>query len=59
MGSQAIELRRHCGLVVRIAVRCERCGHQALIAVPARGSHLPKLVCHECGAADPLVEYRK
>lgn len=54
-----IDLRRHCGQVVKIAVRCEHCGHQALIAVPTRGSRLPKLVCHECGEADPLVEYRR
>lgn len=59
MSTPAIELRRHCGPVVRLAVRCENCGHQALIAVPARGVRLPRLICHECGAADPLIEYRK
>lgn len=55
MSSPAIEIKRHVGQFVRLAVRCENCGHQAIVAVPLR-SQYPRLFCGECGDRDPLIE---
>jgi len=49
-------LRHHCLPIVKLSVRCESCGHQAIVAVPMRGSRYPELYCGWCGDREPLVE---
>lgn len=51
------QLERQCLPMVRLSVRCEQCGHQAIVAAPMRGSRLPTLYCGYCGDRDPLVEH--
>jgi hypothetical protein len=50
------ELRRQCTPIVKLSVRCETCGHQAIVGAPMRGSRLPVLFCGYCGDRDPLIE---
>lgn len=50
-------LKQHCLPVVKLSVRCESCGHQAIVAAPMRGSRLPVLCCGYCGDRDPLIEH--
>lgn len=54
--TRAIDLRKVPAQIVRLSVRCESCGHQAIVAVPARGNRLPTLYCGQCGDCEPLVE---
>jgi hypothetical protein len=41
--------------VVKLSVRCETCGHQAIVSAPCRGTRYPVLYCGECGR-EPLIE---
>lgn len=50
-------LRRQLLPIVKLSVRCEQCGHQAIVAAPMKGSQLPVLYCGECGDRDPLIEH--
>lgn len=50
------ELHRHCQPIVKLSVRCEACGHQAIVATPMRGNRLPTLYCGYCGDREPLIE---
>ncbi len=50
------DLRRHCETIVKLSVRCETCGHQAIVGAPMRGSRLPTLFCGYCGDREPLIE---
>lgn len=56
MATPSIDLRRACQPIVKLSVRCESCGHQAIIAVPMRGSRYPTIYCGSCGDCEPLVE---
>ncbi len=51
------QLKSHCLPIVKLSVRCEVCGHQAIVAAPMRGSRLPVLYCGWCGDRDPLIEH--
>jgi transcription elongation factor Elf1 len=42
--------------VVKLSVRCETCGHQAIVSAPCRGTRYPVLYCGECGDREPLIE---
>lgn len=50
-------LKRQLLPIVKLSVRCETCGHQAIVAAPMRGSRLPVLYCGWCGDRDPLIEH--
>lgn len=52
----SIDIRQSPVQIVRLSVRCESCGHQAIVAVPARGARYPDLYCGECGDCEPLIE---
>lgn len=45
--------------IVKLRVLCERCGGQALVAVPKRAGRLPAFACGYCGDREPLVEHIK
>jgi transcription elongation factor Elf1 len=43
--------------VVKLSVRCETCGHQAIVSAPCRGgTRYPVLYCGKCGDREPLIE---
>lgn len=49
-------LQRQCLPIVKLSIRCEQCGHQAIVAAPMKDSRLPTLYCGWCGDREPLVE---
>jgi hypothetical protein len=44
------------GVPTKVLVKCEECGHQAIMGVLVIKGHLPSFYCSWCNAREPLVE---
>lgn len=51
------DLRSICGGVpIKYVIRCEECGHQAVVTVVVQGGRVPQFKCSWCGVGEPTVE---
>jgi uncharacterized Zn finger protein len=50
------DARGNGGVPIKFVVKCEDCGHQAVVGVIVRHGIEPRFHCSVCGGRDPLVE---
>lgn len=51
------DLRSSCGgIPTKYLIRCEVCGHQAIIGVVVTKGRIPPFYCSWCNERDPVIE---